>query len=122
MIFLTSGIFQWIHQAMRDFLLACFRKDPSARATATQLLHHAWLQPALEDLASVAPVGTGFRRMLSRGAAVEPAVSASVILAKEFVQQSVLVHQKYDFNHICFFYFFFLLFTLFPLLIVCTGL
>ncbi len=79
---------------MCDFLLACFRKDPSARATATELLHHAWLQPALEDLASVAPVGTGVRRILSRGAAAEPAVSASMTLAKEFVQQSVLVHQQ----------------------------
>ncbi|ORZ25182.1 kinase-like domain-containing protein [Absidia repens] len=33
-----------ISNDLRDFLLLCFRKDPELRPTASELLHHPWLQ------------------------------------------------------------------------------
>lgn len=33
-----------ISQALRDFLMQCFQKEPSMRSTATKLLEHPWLQ------------------------------------------------------------------------------
>jgi serine/threonine protein kinase len=36
---------------MRDFLLLCFRKDPTQRATAKALLQHPWIRAVAIDKA-----------------------------------------------------------------------
>ncbi|RYG42666.1 hypothetical protein EON68_01550, partial [archaeon] len=58
-----------ISPALRDFLSQCFRKEPSFRATALDLLKHPWLSANLEAAGS-AKRGSG-GRALSNDSALE---------------------------------------------------
>ena len=73
-------------EEMRDFLGQCFHKEPSARATAVQLLEHAWLSGPTSSGTLAAERSSGTRQFVlevappprknSNLAKVDPEISA----------------------------------------------
>ena len=49
----------------RAFVEACLQKDPGARASATELAQHAWLEPRDDEIAGGGPSGAAGEALLA---------------------------------------------------------
>ena len=49
----------------RAFVEACLQKDPAARASATELAQHAWLEPRDDEIAGGGPSGAAGEALLA---------------------------------------------------------
>jgi hypothetical protein len=79
-----------ISQALRDFLLNCFQKEPAMRSSATNLLEHPWLQvststavsESIERVASMGHINLGI------------AAVSSAAIESDVVMNTIRMHQR----------------------------
>lgn len=79
-----------ISQALRDFLLNCFQKEPAMRSSAINLLEHPWLQ-----VSSSTAVSESIERVASMGN-INPGIAAlsSAAIESDVVLNTIRMHQR----------------------------
>lgn len=79
-----------ISQALRDFLLNCFQKEPAMRSSAANLLEHPWLQ-----VSSSTAVTESIERVASMGH-INPGIAAvsSSAMESDVVINTIRMHQR----------------------------